>query len=109
MQISEYMLNMSGFVFNRTGMSADRKPIYDAPVELGSIWVDFTVAQNSGSNGKEPGDSGTFFFDCSNSTPQGFIPKVGMKLVVDDKEMTIVSVHPARGINGIEHYECGVN
>ncbi len=100
---------MSGFAFMQTGLSADRKPIYGAPVELSNIWVVYTDASTNGSNGKEPGDNGTFFFDCANSSPAGFIPKIGMKIVVDNKEMIITSVNPGRGMNGIEHYECGLN
>lgn len=109
MHISKTMLNMSGFAFEQVGLTADRKPVYGAPVELSSIWVAYTNAQTNGSNGKEPGDNGTLLFDVLNSSPAGFIPKIGMKIVVDDKSMTISSVQPGRGVNGIEHYECGMN
>lgn len=109
MHISKFMLSMTASAFEKVGMNADRKPIYSEPISLENIYVDFTDASISGANGKEPGDSGTFFFDCANSKPEGFIPKKGMKLVIGPEELVITSVHMGMGVNGLEHYECGVN
>lgn len=107
--ISKFLLVHSAFAYKKERMSADRKPIYGTPIELSNVWIDFNTVQIDSSTGKAPSDNGTFYFDLINSKPEGFVPELGMKLVFNDKEMTVNSVKPCYGLNDLEHYECGVN
>lgn len=109
MNISKAMLIHSATVQTVVRINADRVPVLSAPEELNHIWIDFTDSQNNGINGKQTADSGIFLFDCVNSEPKGFVPKIGMRLLWGKVNLTINSVKPCSGLKGLEHYECGVS
>lgn len=108
MNISKELLIHSATAKTVTGMNADRQPTYGTPIELSGIWIDLENGSNNGSYGKTETDSGTFYFDCVNSSPSGFVPSVGMVLVFNEHNYSIKSVKACYGFNGVEHYQCGV-
>lgn len=109
MNISKTMLIHSAIAYPIVRMNADRQPVFDTPVELKHIWIDFTDSQMNAMNGKLSSDSGTLFFDCVNSEPKGFEPVKNMRIEFDGQKLTVNSVKKCYGMNGVEHFECGVS
>lgn len=109
MNISKTMLIHSAIAYPIIRMNADRQPVFDTPIELKNIWIDFTDSQVKSINGKQSSDSGTLFFDCLNSEPKGFEPVKNMKIVFDGQTLTVNSIRKCYGFDGLEHYECGVS
>lgn len=105
MRISKFMLNQSAECLKVVGRNADRKPIYGESVVLSHVWIDTTVGQTEGSNGKISADNATLFYDLAYSEPKGFEFEKDMKLIFEGREFFVRTFHPAFGLSGLEHYE----
>lgn len=108
MNISKFMLIHSVECLKVMGRNADRKPVYGESVVLSRVWIDETIGQNEGSNGKTPSDNAMLYYDLENSEPKDFVFEKDMKVLFDGKEFTVRTIHPSHGLKGLEHYEVGL-
>lgn len=70
-QIPAYLLNMTA-VYTPPGSENDYgQPVDGTPVNLSSVYVEYTNAVNTGNLGEQTRDDAILFFDDVNSVPQG--------------------------------------
>ena len=105
--IDEDLLIHSATAEKLSGYDADRNPKVSDTYTLSKIRIVTTEAERNSTNGMEKSDSMTLYFDCSISSPSGFIPEEGMKVIWNEKVYTIRSVKPSYALsNSPEFYRC---
>lgn len=105
--ISLRMLTCSATLYTEQSKDADRNIVWSEPVELSKIYLTVTDGTTNTSDGKEPSDNMTMFYDCQNSLPHGLTFKNGSKVVFNDRDYFINGITPCYA-DGLHHYEIGL-
>lgn len=70
-QIPAHLLNMTAVYTPPASENEYGQPVDGTPVNLSSVYVEYTNAVNTGDLGEQNRDDAILFFDAVNSVPQG--------------------------------------